>query len=243
MEPSNQIRLAMARVTALRELAQGTPGLAQAVTTIKHVQAKRFSGTYPDLLTSPVYSGSANFFLEELYSARDYTERDTQFARIAGAIELTFPAAVVATTVRLAQLHCLTEELDLEMARCWTTNLEKDSAARYLSCWRTIGRHEDRNWQLATVLNIGYSLGKLTRKRSLRMLLKMMRKPAELAGLGSLQAFLESGFDRFSGITLNGGTVDWFLLTVNERESNWIERLFSEDSSACHRQLALTIGE
>ena len=222
----------MALVTTLRQLANDTPGLALAVTEIKHVQAKRFAGTYADLLESPVYSGSATFFLEELYSARDYSERDAQFARIAGALELTFPAPVVATATSLARLHCLTEELDLEMARCWACSLEHNSAARYLSCWRQIGHHEDRNWQLETVLNIGTSLAVLTRKRGLRMLLRMMRKPAEMAGLGSLQSFLESGFDRFSSMRLNGGSVDDFLSTVKERESAWIERLFSEDTQA-----------
>ena len=242
MEPSKHIREAMARVSELRQLASNTPGLAQAVSEIKHVQAKRFAGTYPDLMQSPVYSGSAAFFLDELYSARDYRERDAQFARIAGALELTFPAQVVATATSLARLHCLTEELDLEMARLWARSAEESSAGRYLSCWREAGHRDDRNWQLTTVLTIGGSLGELTKKRGLRMLLRMMRKPAEIAGLGSLQAFLESGFDRFSSMASNGGSADYFLATIRERESSWIQRLFSEDSNVCQPDLALTIN-
>lgn len=95
-----------------------------------------------------------------------------------------------------------------------------------------MGRPADRDWQLATVLNIGEKLTELTRKRSLRVMLKMMRKPAKLAGLDSLQAFLETGFDRFASMACQGGTATVFLDTVKSREAAWIFKLFHSPDNA-----------
>ncbi|MDD2919702.1 hypothetical protein [Rhodoferax sp.] len=242
MHASNQIRESIARVVALRQEVADQPDLALALHTVKHVQAQRFAGTYQDLFRSASYAACANFFLEELYSAKNFAERDAQFARIAGALQRTFPQQVVATAVALAELHQLTEELDLAMALNWPLQPGLPGEQAYVRAWRAVGRREDRLWQLDTVLHIGQELGQLTRKPGLLLMLKMMRKPAQLAGLGSLQNFLESGFNTFSGLARNNGTVDSFLDTVKTRESAWIARLFDAQPVACMTELNQTLG-
>ncbi len=237
MDASTQIREAMARVASLRQIATKQPALAQAVQDIKLFQAQRFSGTYPDLLNSPQYAPSASFFLEELYSARDFSDRDAQFSRIAGALELTFPVQVAATAVALAQLHGLTEELDLAMAQCWLQSPSSDPATRYVQAWRSVGQRAKRNWQLTSVQEIGQTLSRLTAKRGLRLLLKMMRKPAQLAGLGSLQGFLELGFDHFASMAQAGGAAQVFLATIQTRELQWLSRLFDAPEPVCKAAL------
>jgi hypothetical protein len=227
MDSSQQIRDAMARVSHLRSSANAQPELQLAVAKIKQFQAQRFVDTYPDLLNSKQYSACAQFFLQELYGARDFSERDTQFARIAAAIELTFPHKVVNIAVTLAQLHCVTEELDQAMALCWRQSQECCEDLRYRQAWRAVGQHEKREWQLATVLILGETLGHLTRKRGIRLMLKMMRRPADLAGLGALQHFLESGFDHFADLAKDSRAVESFLDTIRERESVWIADLFA----------------
>jgi hypothetical protein len=109
----------MARVDELRRLAADSPRLTTALHAIKTWQYSRFADTYQDLLESKVFAGCARFFLEELYSERDYSQRDAQFARVAEAIELAFPEHVVAVTASLAELRATTERLDHAMARCW----------------------------------------------------------------------------------------------------------------------------
>lgn len=242
MQASNRIRDSIARVVALRQTVAEQPELALALHTVKQMQAQRFAGTYQDLLHSASYAACANFFLEELYSAKNFAERDAQFARIAGALQRTFPEQVVATAVALAELHNLTEELDLAMALNWQLQPGVPSAQAYVLAWRAVGRREDRLWQLNTVLAIGQELGYLTRKPGLRIMLKMMRKPAQLAGLGSLQSFLEAGFDTFAGLARNNGTVSSFLETVKEREADWIARLFDAPAVACATELTQTLA-
>lgn len=243
MDAKSIIRDAVERVTALRETAAATPGLAQAVSDVKHFQARRFQGTYTDMLGSPQYQPAALFFLEELYSEKDYSSRDAQFARIAGALERMFPEQVVQTAVSLARLHCLTEELDLAMGQSWMASGAANEVARYIAAWRAVDRRSDRNIQVATVLDVGHELDRLTRMPGLRMMLKMMRGPANLAGLGALQRFLELGFDTFAAMGRKGDGAAYFLATVQTRESGLIDLLFDGASVACETELARILGE
>jgi hypothetical protein len=242
MHASEEIRDALARVAELRQLASGQSPLARSLHTIKHLQARRFAGTYDDLLVDPVYAPSARFFLEELYSAQDYSARDAQFARIASAIERTFPDPVVATVLALARLHRQTEELDMAMAQQLCNEKYSDRPMSYLSAWRKVGQRTLRHWQLSTVLEIGQALGRYTRKPGLRLMLKMMRRPAELAGMGSLQRFLESGFDNFAGMGRQPAAVDAFLGIIRARETAWIDMLFDAAPSLCEAELLHVLG-
>ena len=241
MNPSRSaadaIRLHLARVSELRERAH-QQGLAQAVHAIKRLQAQRFKGTYVDFLARPQFAPATRFFLEELYGEHDFSERDRQFGRIAGALERMFPAAVSSLAVDLAETHALTEVLDHELASHWMTQAEDTPAAlRYVNSWRQTGAHEDRLRQLTVVQHMGSELQRLTRNASLRLGLKMMRRPANLAGLSALQGFLESGFDSFAAMR----NPDEFLQAIQTRERRWIDAFFETDLSVVVAELQIEV--
>lgn len=243
MEAANTIRGAVARVAELREAQAARPGLRDAVIDIKALQARRFSGTYQDILAGGPYSAAAAFFLDELYSDRDFAERDAQFARIAGAIERFFPSAVVQTAVNLAQLHALTEGLDHAMGVAWLDSAASvPDAGRYVAAWRKVGRRAERDAQLSDVLAIGREMARLTRTPGLRTMLRMMRAPAHAAGLASLQRFLEAGFDTFASMARGDGARA-FLGIIEQREARLIADLFETPAVACETQLASTLGQ
>lgn len=242
MDAAHIIRNSVAKVTYLRAEAGSNPELQTALTEIKRFQALRFTGTYADLLASKEYGGATHFFLDELYSDHDYSQRDDQFAKIAGALQTFFPHQVVATAVSLAQLHVLTEELDWAMSNAWVQDQharqeETDSVIRYMRAWKTVGRPQDRSQQLTVVLEVGQELTRLTRTRGLRLMLKMMRRPAMAAGLGSLQHFLETGFDTFAGMSGQEGLANEFLNIIHLREKLWLDNLFGSNSSLCENTL------
>ena len=91
MDSAQIIRNAVLRVTALRELQAADPALAARVQAVKTFQARRFAGTYADLLAGGSFQAAARFFLQELYCDKDFSERDAQFSRIAGALQAVFP--------------------------------------------------------------------------------------------------------------------------------------------------------
>ena len=237
MDASHTIRDSVAKVAAIRQTAAKNPELLYTNKSIKRFQSQRFAGTYPDLLSSATFSGAANFFLDELYSDKDFSLRDAQFARIASALQTFFPDQVIATAVALAQLHALTEELDQAMALEWLKQPKLSDEARYIQAWKAVGRVDERTRQLVDVLRVGEELDKLTRKPGLRMMLRMMRRPAGVAGLGALQSFLESGFDTFAIMGRNGSRVREFLETIRQRESEWFTLLYGDDVLICEMKL------
>jgi hypothetical protein len=245
METARRIRAAVDSVSLLRQTSAASPGIASSIGRIKRFQSRRFSGTYADLLGSSRFGPAALFFLEELYSDSDFAQRDAQFARIAGAIEKFFPKQVAQTAVALAELHALTEELDHAMGAVlpsFDTDRADASPAQYLAAWRQVNRRADREAQLRVVLGIGHELARLTRTPGIRLLLKMMRAPANAANLGALQNFLEAGFDTFAALARRGGGVDEFLAIIEERETDLIAAMFDAEFVALETKLHSTLG-
>ena len=225
MDTAHKIRQAVAEVDQLRHQTRLQPALGGAVTAIKRLQAKRFAGTYADLLSSGPYMDAARFFLEELYGPQDFSQRDAQFARVVPALVRLFPPEIVATVATLARLHALSETLDSAMgAASLGVNIDRQV---YIRAWQATGRPQEREQQIALTVEVGRALDRLTRKALVRHSLHLMRGPARAAGLGALQQFLESGFDTFRAM----GGADHFLDRVGRRERELATALFAPDAA------------
>ncbi|MDP2007496.1 MAG: hypothetical protein Q8K45_17630 [Rubrivivax sp.] len=232
MNPTGQQILASLQAVATqRALRKQEPGLAERVQAMKAYQHARFMQTYADMLAHPRYGGAALFFLEDLYGPGDFTSRDDQFARIVPGLVRMFPRDIVVTVQSLGQLHALSEELDTAMAKAWRSLVRGEDAAgdvmgidgaRYGHCWRSVAGPVERERQIALMLAVGEALEGYTRNPLLRTSLRLMRGPAQAAGLGALQSFLERGFDTFRAMR---GARE-FLSTVATRERALAAALF-----------------
>jgi hypothetical protein len=244
MDEAQKIRAAVKQVEQLGLAGSRTAGLEVAITAVKAIQSRRFAGTYSDLLAGGTHAAAARFFLDELYSDKDYAERDAQFSRIAGTVQRFFPRQVVATAVALAQLHLLTESLDYAMGEAWlsVTDPSATESLRYIASWRSVSRRAERETQLSAVMKIGQEMSRLTRTPGLSTMLKMMRAPAAAAGLSSLQQFLESGFATFASMARRRNGAEEFLQTIKMREAALISSLFDAELSSCDAQLRATLG-
>lgn len=219
-DPAASILAHLAQVAHERGRRAADATLAARVVALKAFQQQRFAHTHADLLRHPRYAAAARFFLDDLYGPQDFAERDAQFARVVPALVRLFPGEIVATVRSLAELHGLSETLDTAMAdRLPDSDL---NAAHYAAAWRTTGRPAERARQIDLVIAVGGQLDHYTRNRWLRQTLRLMRTPARAAGLSALQAFLEKGFDTFSGI----GPAHEFLATIEGRERALVARLF-----------------
>lgn len=230
------LRQHLATVEQLRQEQHPTP-VRHAWQAVRRVQVQRFRATYADFLSDGRHTAAAQFFLSELYGQTDYTQRDAQFARIAGAVERLFPQHVMALAVHIAQVHALTEAMDWAMATVWADSSHikvvvsaqaqhsliptEALAAGYIHAWRTVQRYDDRERQLQAVCALGEQLTRVVRIVGLRTALKLMRRPAHAAGLSALQAVLEQGFDAFAAM----GQTDLFLNGITERERHWLTTL------------------
>ena len=245
MRAAEAIRKAVAEVARLRDDALASPSLGEAIRTVKRYQALRFAATYGDLLGDQQYGRATRFFLEELYGERNYQERDAQFGQIAGTLQRLLPNAALTTAVALAQLHALSEEFDHAMAIAWIElepmRKDTDTTTRYIDAWRIVGGRAKREAQLRIVLEIGSELEHQTKIPGLHLMLKMMRGPSLAAGLGTLQTFLQTGFDIFASMGKHSPGATGFLAIVQSRESNLINLLFDADITACRSALELKL--
>jgi len=218
-----QILDCLARVERQRQRRAVEAALGDTTQRLKAFQQERFRRAYGDLLATPRYTQAARFFLEELYGPADFSRRDAQFQRIVRPLVRLFPCEVVDTVHALAQLHALSEELDSAMAeRLLESPLQ---AADYTAAWQAVGQPEARQRQIELTLAVGRALDVYTRKPLLRHSLRLMRGPAQLAGLHELQDFLECGFDTFRAMR---GAQE-FLGTVQGREQELAQHLFAGD--------------
>ncbi len=208
-------------VESLRTICGTDARLASQVHALKTYQAARFERTYADWLAKPDAVRACRFFLDELYGAKDFTQRDAQFARVVPTMTRLFPDELSATIQSLGALHALSETMDHQMAKLLPS--ANVSAPAYAIAWQATGQPAARAQQIKLMHDVGTALSAYTRRPVLRQTLKIMRGPAAAAGLASLQAFLEDGFDSFASLP---NAVD-FLNAVSIRESTLCELLFA----------------
>ena len=210
----------LGEVAAERRQRNDDVALGEQVSAIKQFQHARFERSYADLLVDPRYGGAARFFLADLYGPEDYAERDVQFARVVPALLRLFPSEIVGTVSDLAALHALSERLDTSMAHALVGR--KVSSTNYAQAWRTVGEPDARERQIDLMVSIGTALDRHTRNMLMRHSLRLMRVPAQAAGLAALQRFLETGFETFR--TMRGAGE--FLATIARRERALSKLLF-----------------
>lgn len=221
MKTSGERILSSLQTVALeRELRSSGAVLGGAVERVKAFQHDRFARTYADLMSDSRYRGATSFFMDDIYGPGDFSQRDTQFARIVPALVRLFPREIVETIAELAELHALSEQLDTAMGRR-LGSLALDGRM-YGELWRAVGKPLERDRQIELIVAVGNALDRYTRKPLLRHSLQVMRRPARVAGLGALQNFLERGFDTFRAM---GGAKD-FLALISTRERSLAAILF-----------------
>jgi hypothetical protein len=211
----------LARVERERQKRLSNPQLLLRVKALKGYQQRRFCHTYADLLASERYRPACQFFLKELYGPDDFTQRDVQFSRVVPALTRLFPDDVVKTVIALAELHAISEILDTTMAQ--NLDSSKITARTYVRAWQVTACAMDRKNQIELTVLLSERLDGFTQSLIFRNSLRLMRRPAQSAGLGQLQRFLESGFDTFKA--MNGA--EEFMVLISEREQALADSLFS----------------
>ncbi len=188
------LRQQLEAVKAERQIAKDDPATLAARVALKHYQSARLAVTHADLLAEPDTHAAAVFFLNELYGPQDLTQRDIDIGRIIPTLERVLPYHALEAITNAIVLDALSEAMDAAMA----TRLGTDfTEAQYIAAYREATRQSDRRRQLGLVQSLGMSLCELVRIPFLAATLVMMRGPAKMAKLASLQNFLERGFTTF----------------------------------------------
>ena len=224
----SQLRNNFAAARAEREAAKGVPLSATDRMAVRAFQQNRLAETHAELLASHAYGPAAHFFLTELYSTEDMTQRDADIERVIKILVRFLPDKALATLAAALEMDALSEHLDGQIVaalRSVQNNLEplKIDASRYQRAYRNVGQAEQRLRQIALTQSIGGALDQLAHKPLLRSLLRMMRTPAVAGGVGGLHQFLERGYAAFAH--MEDGQA--FIKSIAERELVEHQRLIA----------------
>ena len=211
------------RVHALHAARASNPILAGALERLGDWQARRLAATYADLARDARYADALAFFPSDLSASQDFSKREADLARIVPVMTRLLPDGVIMTVARAMELSALSHELDAKLLDHLPRADGQFSVEDYCRAFRRTGREPDRRRQVELIGEVGAALDRYVKRPMIRGALAMMRKPARLAGLDELQAFLERGFSAFHRI--NGAAE--FLAAVRERESALIDAIFA----------------
>ncbi len=175
------------------------------------------------LLKSPKYGPAATFFLTELYSTADLTQRDADIDRVIKILVKFLPDKALRTLAAALEMDALSERMDGLMAAQLRSAQSSNkplviTETSYGEAYRAMGQFDLRLRQIELTEEIGLALDKLSRLPLLRRLLRMMSGPAQIGGVGGLHAFLEQGYAAFSHM---GGAKEFIDAIVDqEREEH-----------------------
>jgi hypothetical protein len=208
----------------LRELrGPGTKPPAR-LAQLKAWQSQRLQRTYADFSAQPRYRGATSFFIDDLYGAKDFSSRDQAMLRILPVMTRMLPQGAVETAALAIELEALSEDLDQKLASALAPGAITE--ASYADAYRASATRRERERQVELIDATGQRLDELVRKPMVGQMLRMMRTPAKVAGLGDLQDFLERGYSAFR--TMDGAAE--FLATVDQRETKLLNALFSSSA-------------
>lgn len=201
-----------------RSRSKTDPQFAQNITALKSYQAQRLRKTHADLLASPDTREASEFFLNKLYGAQDFSQRDNDIERMLPTMEKLFPTNALEVITNAIILDALTESLDTQMANQLGSQFtEEQYNAAFINTSQS-----DRQYQLKLVENVGSTLCMLVNVPLLGTTIKMMRGPAKLANLIQMHEFLENGFMVFK----NTKNPRAFVSTLISRERKLMEDMY-----------------
>jgi hypothetical protein len=225
--PQQGLADALARVARLHAERLANPILAGALERLGAWQSLRLARTYADLAAQPRYAAAVAFFRADLYGGADYAQRDADLARVVPLLRRALPARVIATIAQAMELNALSQELDRALLARLPRADGRFSVAEYCKAYRRSGNRAGRERQIALIGEVGAALDVYVTKPLIRTSLRMMRKPARVAGFGELHDFLERGFTAFARM---GGARE-FLATIADRESGLANAILAGDTA------------
>ena len=213
------------RNRAWRAAHAGDHPLGRSLQVLRRWQAQRLARTYADLLASERYRPAAEFFLSDLYGEKDFSRRDENVERMYPSMVKMLPDAALHTIALAVELHVLSAELDRALCEVLSGEMgirDRITESQYAEGFRRCANLRQRQRQVELIRQVGVDLDAVVRKPMIQQILRIARKPAQVAGFGELHDFLERGFNAFHHM---GGAGE-FLETIAARETRIMDRIF-----------------
>lgn len=210
-DPVRQIIRHLYGLQTMQDIAEKAQ-LTDNIRQLQEWQCQRLLCSHQDLYQNPEFTPAMQFFVDELYGPKDFSQRDQDLARIIPKMGKLLPNKALESLAVAVQLNALSFELDFALSRELG---ERDlNADNYAQAYRDSNNAQARQQQIDAIQQLGNDLADVIHIRGIGTLLSISRRPAKLAGVLSLHEFIENGYKAFKHIT----HIDNFLQPVISRE-------------------------
>jgi hypothetical protein len=213
-EGSRHLERQVERNLAIADRIPADGAERESLDRLQRWQRARLAATYADLASQPRFGPACGFFLEELYGGLDVHARDRQLKRVVPVMRRFLPDHLLFATGEAMRLQAVSLEFDFALARI-LVDVDEIRQPDYARAYRAHDQWSARREQIELIGSLGNLLDRTVRRSMVRRLVRVMRRPAEMGGVGLLQNFLERGLDAFA--RMRGA--DEFLDTIRNREA------------------------
>jgi hypothetical protein len=228
--PPNQSPDAVGLLQGLRKLRHqrvASGGLDPRLARLRQWQTDRLARSYADLLAHPRFAPACRFFLDDIYSPRDFSQRDHDMLQLHDFMGRFLPPAMMRPLTATVTLHALTETLDRALCAMLFDEMQATeiTPAAYAEAYRRCDNYRARAEQITLVGEIGKDLDRIVRQPLTGTVLGLAAGPARRAGWEELTGFLERGYRAFKHM----GGAKAFLELVRRRETQYLDRVYASD--------------
>lgn len=199
--------------------------LTEAIRKLQTWQTKRLLITHDDLWHSKRFKPAMQFFVDELYGPKDFSQRDIELARVMPKMGKVLPNKGLISLQAALRLNCLSLELDIALVQ--KLGSKEINRSNYFDCYRQSDNQSKREEQIQLLEELGLDLAQVVKITGISAILMLSRKPAKIAGVKSLHEFLEKGFKSFKKL----GEVHDFIDPIINRERDLMHALFAAKGS------------
>jgi hypothetical protein len=225
MSAAAQLREYTDRSNAIHQEYLGDPEVLQRYERFVTWQLEYMLPFYEDLRTTAGRAAAVDFFVSDL-TGINISVRDQEFAKVVPVMSRMLPAKALNVVATAMQLNARVLGINLSICRELYAEIAFDTKitqTSYCSACRRASRLEECLELVHLTAEIGRSLDDVIRIPMMGLMLRAMRTPARLAGIGVLQIFLETGYKTFNALE----DVDRFLDDMTVRMTEVFTRIFT----------------
>lgn len=199
--------------------------LSVRVRKLQSWQTNRLLITHEDLWNSKRFKPAMQFFIDEIYGPKDFSQRDTELARVVPTMAKLLPDKALISLEAALKLNCLSLELDIALIKA--LGGDELNRSTYFESYRQCDNQLKREEQIQLLESLGLDLAQVVKIKGISAILMLSRKPAKIAGVKSLHEFLESGFKSFKKL----GKVHDFIDPIINKERLIMQTMFAAKTS------------
>lgn len=187
------------------------------------LQSQRLRRDHADLAAEPQYRRIAEFFFEEIYGPRDFSDRDEQARRLHHFVGMA-PGVVIRDVEQVLDLLDLTNRLDEQVvAQLAESGAPADfDETIYERAYRDADAYDERRRQIVLVRDSLYNVYKLSRRPLMDVVLYRTSGLAQAMGMADIHRFLLVGYEAIKPVR----DIHRFVETICVREESRLDRIY-----------------